>query len=86
MISSLLVEDTNRGSETPRGEEIVDVITTGEAARILNIQHYQLKYAIETGKVPEPRRTIMGARRYYTRQDVEEIRRILKSDGEKQRR
>ena len=59
----------------------MEVITVGEAARLLNIQHYQLKYAIETGKVPQPRQTIMGARRFYTREDVEEIRRVLEKRG-----
>ena len=55
----------------------MEIITVGEASRLLCIPRYKLSYAIETGKVPQPRKTIMGARRFYTREDVEEIRRLL---------
>lgn len=60
----------------------MEVITIGEAARILGIQHYTLKYAIETGKVKQPRKTVMGARRFYTREDLEEVRQTLSGDKE----
>ena len=60
----------------------MEIITVGEAARILGIQHYTLKYAIETGKVPEPRRTIHGARRFYTSEGLEEVRQALSDDKE----
>ncbi len=59
----------------------MEIITVGEAARLLGIQRHRLNYAIETGKVPQPRQTIMGARRFYTREDVEEIRRLLEKRG-----
>lgn len=55
----------------------MEIVTTGELARLLGIPRHKLSYAIESGRIPEPRKTIMGARRFYTEEDVEEIRRIL---------
>lgn len=57
------------------------VVTVGELARLLGIPRYRLDYAIERGYIPEPRKTIMGARRFYTEEDVEVIRRLLKKRG-----
>ncbi len=55
----------------------MEIITVGEVARLLGIQRHRLNYAIETGKIPQPRKTLMGARRFYTGEDVKEIRRLL---------
>jgi DNA-binding transcriptional MerR regulator len=49
----------------------------GETARELGLEMHQLRYLWERGKVPPPRRTVSGARRYYTDEDVEVIRRML---------
>ena len=66
------------GQTWPGGEFDVQVITVGEVSRLLGIPRYRLDYAIETQKIPEPRKTIFGARRYYLQSDVDKIREILK--------
>ena len=55
----------------------MDIITVGEVSKLLGIPRYRLDYAIETQKIPKPRETLMGARRYYLRRDVDKIRKIL---------
>ena len=60
----------------------MEIITVGEASRLLCIPMYKLVYAIETGKVPEPKRTIHGARRFYTSEGLEEVRQALSVDKE----
>ena len=64
------------------GEFDMEIITIGEASRLLCIPRYKLNYAIETGKVPEPQRTIHGARRFYTSEGLEEVRQALSADKE----
>ena len=55
----------------------MEVITVGEVSKLLGIPRYRLDYAIEVGKIPQPRKTLMGARRYFLRKDVDKIRQIL---------
>ncbi|MCH7923084.1 MAG: MerR family transcriptional regulator [Nitrospinae bacterium] len=59
----------------------MEVYTVGETARELGLEMHQLRYLWERGKVPRPRRTVSGARRYYTEGDVEVIRRLLEERG-----
>ena len=63
----------------------MEVITVGEVSRLLGIPRYRLDYAIEMKKIPEPRKTVLGARRYYLRKDVEKISRILLGDEGKKK-
>ncbi len=64
------------------GELGMEIITVGEVSRLLCIPRYKLSYAIETGKVKQPRKTVMGARRFYTREDLEEVRQALSDNKE----
>ena len=61
----------------------VEILTTGEVARLLGIPRARLDYAIERGHVPQPRKTLMGARRFYIQEDVAKIRAVLKPDKNK---
>lgn len=54
------------------------VYTVGEAARELGVELHNLRYLWESSKILHPRRTVSGARRYYTEQDVEVIRDFIK--------
>jgi len=55
----------------------MEVYTVGETARELGLEIHQLRYLWESGKIPRPGRTVSGARRFYTGEDVKEIRRLL---------
>ena len=55
----------------------MEVYTVGETARELGLEIHQLRYLWESGKIPRPGRTVSGARRFYTGEDVEEIRCLL---------
>ncbi len=59
----------------------MEVYTVGETARELGLEIHQLRYLWESGKIPCPGRTVSGARRFYTGEDVEEIRRLLEKRG-----
>lgn len=63
----------------------MEVITVGEAAKILGIPRYRLVYAAEMNKIPQPRRSVMGHHRYYLREDVDEIRKVLLGTKGKER-
>ncbi len=66
-------------AKTPvsRGVNMEAIVTVGELSRLIGIPRYRIDYAIERGRIPEPRRTLLGARRFYLHRDVEEIRRLL---------
>lgn len=53
-----------------------DLMTTGQAARLLGLQIYQLDYLITTGSVPDTPRRFAG-KRVWTRAQVDGIRRHL---------
>ena len=55
----------------------MEILTTGETAKVLGIEKYQLDYLIETGRVMRPRKTIYGRRNYYTGGDIDKMRQIV---------
>jgi DNA-binding transcriptional MerR regulator len=57
------------------------IFTVGEAARELGIELHNLRYLWESNKIPCPRRTVAGSRRFYTDEDVAVIHRTLKEMG-----
>ena len=58
----------------------MEVYTVGETAKILGIPRYKLNYAAEMNKIPQPRRSAMGHHRFYLREDLDEIRKVLIED------
>jgi len=58
----------------------MEIFTVGEVAKTLGIPRYKITYAVEVGKIREPRRTVMGLHRYYLREDVDEISKVLIGD------
>lgn len=55
----------------------MQIFTVGEVAQLLKVPIYRLTYAISVSKVPQPRRTKLGARRFYVEEDLEEIRKVF---------
>ena len=56
------------------------LLTTGELARQLGIQRYQLMYLLETGCVPDAR-VRAGGRRLFTAAEVSQAEAIVKRRG-----
>ncbi len=59
------------------------ILTTGELAELLGLKAYQLTYLLETQQIPKPRKTLLGRRAFYTKEDFEQIREQLRSRGRK---
>ncbi|HOK44505.1 MAG TPA: MerR family transcriptional regulator [Bryobacteraceae bacterium] len=53
------------------------VLSTGELAKRLKIQRYQLLYMLDTGRIPEPKQRMSG-RRVFTETEVQNIEAIVK--------
>ena len=60
----------------------MQIYTVGEVAKVLGIPRHRLSYAIEVGRVLEPRKTAMGRHRFYTSEGLEEVRQALSDDKE----
>lgn len=49
-----------------------------DLVKILGVNRMTLFYWEKTGKIPKAKRTPMGNYRYWTKDDVEKIKRLLK--------
>jgi DNA-binding transcriptional MerR regulator len=54
------------------------VFSSKDLEKILGIQRRTLFYWEKTGKIPKAKRTPMGNYRYWSKEDVEKIKRLLK--------
>jgi DNA-binding transcriptional MerR regulator len=54
--------------------------STGDAAKALDIQRYQLTYLVETGHVKEPALRIAG-KRAWSEEEIERVREVLWDRG-----
>jgi len=55
------------------------ILTTGEVCEAVGLKSYQLAYLLETRQIPPPRKTLLGRRLFYTREDLELIRERLRA-------
>lgn len=55
------------------------VLTVSEVAELLNTTRPRIKYAIESGKVPEVR--MLGNRRVFSTADILNIKRVLEGEN-----
>jgi DNA-binding transcriptional MerR regulator len=54
------------------------VFSSKDLEKILGIQRRTLFYWEKTGKIPKAKRTPMGNYRYWSKDDVEKLKRLLK--------
>lgn len=55
-----------------------NVFSSKDLEKILGVQRRTLFYWEKTGKIPKAKRTPMGNYRYWSKEDVEKIKRLLK--------
>ena len=74
------MDRAHRTTEKTGGQILSHVgLTTGEAAEILGLRTYQLSYLIKSGQIPTPRKTLLGRKLFYLKEDLEEIQEKLRS-------
>lgn len=59
------------------------IITPGELCKLLKIEYHRYRYLLCQGKIPAPRATVLGSRKFYTIDDAKRIREILHKDTKK---
>lgn len=57
------------------------IYSAGEIAKKLKIRYYTLDYMERQGKIPEAKRTTSN-QRFYTEEDFQKLRQIIKPEGE----
>ena len=65
-----------------KGRTEMEIYTVGETVKVLGIPRHRLSYAIEVGRVLEPRKTALGRHRFYTSEDLNTLREILTGNEE----
>jgi len=57
------------------------IFSAGEVARMLDIPYYKLDYLERQGKILYANRTTSN-QRFYTEEDLQKLRQIIKPEGE----
>ncbi len=56
---------------------MIQILSTGQVARLLGVQPYQIEYAHATGRLDEPGGRFLGKRAY----DADDVRRVARHFG-----